>query len=334
MPGSATEGPPSSERQATLGTCQICGSAIPSRYTIPAKKRWGTESDSHIYWCNDCNAGFLLPRPSSELLESFYSNKYFAEYGKGPEVQPSFLDRVRVHLAWRLDRGVVIGPKLMETIANSRSAKVCDLGCGNGVLLTKLRDRGFQVVGIEPSPFARQTVESKGIKVYAGTAEALPDSIPEAPFDVVVMTHVLEHCLDVKRTIRNALELLRTGGHLVIEVPNCHSFEFETRGPAWFHFDVGRHVNYFTPSALKRLVTQQAAEVVQFYYYQYVEHFLPGMIVTESSLWDRSHAEEESRNLAGIRRPSRLENWASLLGSFAMKRERKYRCVGIVARKA
>ena len=37
-----------------------------------------------------------------------------------------------------------------------------------------------------------------------GTAEALPDSIPEAPFDVVVMNHVLEHCLDLKSTIQNA----------------------------------------------------------------------------------------------------------------------------------
>ena len=168
MPGSAAQWSPTSEQQATLGTCQICGSAIPSRYTIPAMRRWGCDSDSHIYLCNACDAGFLLPRPSSELLESLYSDKYFADYGRIPEVEPSFLDRVRVHLAWRLDRSVMVGTNLMETITHSHSAKVCDLGCGNGVLLANLRDRGFQVVGIEPSQFARKTVESKGITVYAG----------------------------------------------------------------------------------------------------------------------------------------------------------------------
>ena len=67
---------------------------------------------------------------------------------------------------------------LIEAIANSRSAKICDLGCGNGTLLAKLRTHGFQVVGIEPSPFARREVESKGIRVYEGTAESLPTFHP------------------------------------------------------------------------------------------------------------------------------------------------------------
>jgi SAM-dependent methyltransferase len=118
----------------------------------------------------------------------------------------------------------------------------------------------FQVVGIEPSPFARKEVESKGIRVYEGTAESLPNSIPESPFDLVVMTHVLEHCLDLQRTIRNALELVRTGGHLVIEVPNCATFQFATRGTAWFYFDVGRHFNYFTARALVTLIEEHGAE--------------------------------------------------------------------------
>ena len=200
---------------------------------------------------------------------------------------------------------------------------------------SKLNAHGFQVVGIEPSPFARKAVESKGIKVYEGTAESLPDSISESPFDVVVMTHVLEHCLDLKRTITVALELLRTGGHVVIEVPNCASFEFAVRGPAWCHFDVGRHVNYFTPRAVATLIEKHGAgaQVVRSYYRKYVEHFRPATISQETALWDRSHKEEVGSNLTGIRRPSKLESWMNLLGSFALKRERKYEAVGIVVRK-
>jgi 2-polyprenyl-3-methyl-5-hydroxy-6-metoxy-1,4-benzoquinol methylase len=335
MPGRSTQGSPPSEHQGTLGTCQICGSAIPPRYTIPAVRRWGSDSDFHVYWCRNCDAGFLLPRPSRELLESFYSSQYFSDYGKAIAIEQSVLDRLRVHLAWRFDRSDLLDSNLLEAITNSRSAKICDLGCGNGVLLAKLRAHGFQVVGIEPSPFARKEVESKGIKVYEGTAESLPDSISESPFDLVVMTHVLEHCLDLQRTVRNALELVRAGGHVVIEVPNCASFQFEIRGPAWFHFDVGRHVNYFTPRALATLIELHGAgaKAVRYYYRKYVEHFTPEAISHEMSLWDRSHIEEISSNLAGIRRPSKLENWMSLLGSFALKPMRKYEAVGIVARK-
>ena len=160
----------------------------------------------------------------------------------------------------------------------------------------------------------------------------MPEFIAERPFDVVVMKHVLEHCLDLDRTINSALELVRSGGHLVIEVPNCHSFQFETRGPAWFHFDVGRHVNYFTPHALERLIAKKSADVIQFYYRQYLDHFSPSRLAIECSLWDQSERDEPG-SLAGVRRPSSLENWKSLLGSFAMKPERKYGCVGVVARK-
>jgi SAM-dependent methyltransferase len=296
-------------------------------------RRWGTDSDFHVYWCGDCDAGFLLPRPSRELLESLYSSQYFSDYGKAIDIEQSVLDRVRVNLAWRFDRSVAASPRFFEAIANSRSAKICDVGCGNGTLLEELRNHGFGVVGIEPSPFARREVESKGIRVYEGTAESLPTSIPESPFDLVVMTHVLEHCLDPKLAIRNVLELVRTGGHLVIEVPNCGSFQFGNRGPAWFHFDVGRHVNYFTRRGLKRLIEGHAAEVVKYFYLQYLDHFTPSRLAHEISLWDRSHKEEDSSNLAGIHMPSKLQNWMSLLGSFALKPERKYGCLGIVVRK-
>jgi SAM-dependent methyltransferase len=191
------------------------------------------------------------------------------------------------------------------------------------------------VVGIEPSPFARREVESKGIKVYEGTAESLPNFIQEAPFDVVVMSHVLEHCLDLRLTISNALELLRTGGHLVMEVPNCSSFQYETRGPAWSHFDVGRHVNYFTPGALQRLIGGHSTgvEVVRYYYRKYVEHFLPATLDHETRLWDRAYREEVGHNLAGVLRPSKSQSWMSLVRSFALKQERKYEAVGIVVRK-
>jgi hypothetical protein len=73
--------------------------------------------------------------------------------------------------------------------------------------------------------------------------------------------------------------------------------------------------------------------IARYYDHQYLEHFLPLTLAIETSLWNRAHAEQASGNLADIRRPSKLENWMSLLGSFAMKPERKYRWVGAVVRK-
>src|SRR5262245_40937703 len=129
MPGSSAQESSLSAHQGTLRTCLICGSAIPARYTIPAVSRWGSDSDFHVYWCRNCDAGFLLPRPSRELLESLYSSEYFSNYGKAIAVEQSVVDRLRVNLAWRFDRSDVLDSTLIEAITNGRSAKICDLGC-------------------------------------------------------------------------------------------------------------------------------------------------------------------------------------------------------------
>lgn len=314
-------------------SCRICGAAAAPRFRVPAIKRWSQEADFYVYWCADCDSGFVLPRPSEGLLESLYSSRYFADYGKAAESRVSPLDRAKLHLAWRLDRGVATDPELVESITGGSNAKVCDLGCGNGGLLAGLRERGFSVVGIEPSSFGRKEVEAKGMKVYEGTAERLPSFIAESPFDVVSMIHVLEHCLDPQLAIRNALGLLRDGGHLVIEVPNCGSYQFAVRGPAWYHFDPGRHVNYFSRGSLKTLVEGYGAKIVRYFYSQYLTHFTPTRVLCEASGWDQCLVEDCRENLEGIRRPSRLENWRGLVESCALKAERKYECLGIVARR-
>jgi SAM-dependent methyltransferase len=270
-----------------------------------------------------------------ELASALHSDQYFSSYGavRNPAQSPSILDRIRSHLAWRLDGGQVRNPEFYTSLAGSRSARICDLGCGNGGLIELLARYGFQVVGVEPSPFARDNVRSKGLKVHEGTAEDLPGDLPRTSFDLVLMNHVLEHCQDPALAVGNALGLVRDGGRVVIEVPNCDSFQFATRGPTWFHFDVGRHVNYFTPRALARLLERQGAVVETHYYYAYLDHFLPERLDIEAAIWDRRHAEGPGENLAGVPRPSRTENWMSLFRSARLRPQHKYECQGIVARK-
>ena len=88
-PAPSAQAPTRRHRQDVPATCQICGTAIRRRYTISATRRWGTDSDLHVYWCRNCDAGFLLPRPSPELLESLYSSQYFVDHDTTKAVEPS-----------------------------------------------------------------------------------------------------------------------------------------------------------------------------------------------------------------------------------------------------
>ena len=48
-----------------------------------------------------------------------------------------------------------------------RPTYALDVGCGTGVLLAALRDRGVKVVGLELAEAARTACEGRGIEVYA-----------------------------------------------------------------------------------------------------------------------------------------------------------------------
>jgi SAM-dependent methyltransferase len=319
-----------------IGPCRICGRVLASRYEFSRlAPRPEAEGAWRVGWCCDCDAGFLVPRPSVELAAALHSGRYFADYNAArPEGGgPSLLDRVRSHLAWRLDRGWVRDPAFYASLTGSATAAVCDLGCGNGDLIESLARHGFRVVGVEPSPHARENCRAHGLEVHEGTAEDLPPKVAEGSFDLVTMNHVLEHCHDPAQAVANALRLARAGGRVIIEVPNCASFAWAERGPAWFHFDVGRHVNYFTPRALARLLERQGAVVESAFFYAYLVHFLPGRIATEAALWDLRAGDGPAANLEGIARPSRAAAWRGLFRSAALAPERKYECQGIIARK-
>jgi SAM-dependent methyltransferase len=64
-----------------------------------------------------------------------------------------------------------------------------DVGCGTGVLLAALRDRGVKVVGLELAEAARAACERRGIEVYAFDASS--DAPPAfAGVDLVISMEV------------------------------------------------------------------------------------------------------------------------------------------------
>jgi SAM-dependent methyltransferase len=101
--------------------------------------------------------------------------------------------------------------------ANKR-LRVCDLGCGTGGNLAALAEE-HDVVGVEYSPQALEYARRRlGDRVRPGS---LPDGVdlPDASFDVVLLTDVLEHVEDDTRSAQTALRLLRPGGIIVATVP-------------------------------------------------------------------------------------------------------------------
>lgn len=114
-----------------------------------------------------------------------------------------------------------------ETIARliKPGMKVLDAGCGEGVLSWYLAERGAVVTAMDISrpnlENAQAFLEKKGVAdrvtLVQGDAENLP--FPDASFDLVVSSHVLEHLPDFDRGL---VEIRRvTKGPAIVALPTC-----------------------------------------------------------------------------------------------------------------
>ena len=71
------------------------------------------------------------------------------------------------------------------------TTRVLEVGCGDGMVLAPLREKGIQVVGLDISPGALRWVPPPRL---SGSAGALP--FPDRAFDLVLLADVLEHLPD------------------------------------------------------------------------------------------------------------------------------------------
>lgn len=141
--------------------------------------------------------------------------------------------------------------------------RVLDYGCGSGRFLRILRGQGHDVVGMDISEAAVETVRGSGIDAVAGEAETRRgfDKLG-GTFDVITALDVLEHTFDPGCVIRNLFQFLREDGCLIASVPNLGCLPARAtimggRFPATPTgiFDSG-HIRWFTVSNLGHYVEQ------------------------------------------------------------------------------
>jgi homoserine O-acetyltransferase len=98
------------------------------------------------------------------------------------------------------------------------NASVLDLGCGTGVLLSRLRERGHtRLVGVELDERAVLACIASGLDVVQSDLEQGLSSFTDGQFDVVVLSQTLQSIVDTEGIIG---ELLRVGRHGIVSFPN------------------------------------------------------------------------------------------------------------------
>jgi SAM-dependent methyltransferase len=129
--------------------------------------------------------------------------------------------------------------------------RVLDIGAGSGEWLELVRGSGWEVAAVEPDSTARENIKKKGIEAR----ESVRDWFPRAgTFDVITLSHAIEHVHEPDELLVAAFELLRPGGQLFVETPNLDAFAHRHFGRNWISLDPPRHLILFNRKSLRQAV--------------------------------------------------------------------------------
>lgn len=209
-------------------TCPLCGST--------ASTAWHTFGQWQLRRCSSCGLGRLDPQPSDAELARLYDAAYFD--GRKPQDESRAAGQMRRSFCRRL--------RFIRRF--QKSGKLLDAGCGEGKWLAFARAAGFDASGFDVSADA---VSRAGLNVVVGAMCVAP---VQGPFDVITAWHSLEHTPDPIASLRWLNSLLKPGGLLVVEVPNCESDDARHLGESWDGWQPPLHLWHFAPPTLRHAI--------------------------------------------------------------------------------
>jgi SAM-dependent methyltransferase len=273
-----------------MAPCFLCGTPMTSKFSARDHLRTQVATEYQVEWCEGCAFGQVAGSFTPAEVSAFYTEGYYTHVGAhmgddaSTDGRKSFLERLRTHLAWRTDRSVDLSPA--EVARVRANPTLCDVGCGSGQIMARFKEAGYETVGVEPDPAARVLAAEVG-PVFKGTAEELPEALDGSRFDVVLLSHVLEHCIDPAAALANVVRLLAPTGTAVIEVPNNAAEGLRLYGPGWFFADIPRHLQFFTETSLRKALAAAGLHVTNVFYTGYTRQFAPEWLAAQREIGSR-----------------------------------------------
>jgi 2-polyprenyl-3-methyl-5-hydroxy-6-metoxy-1,4-benzoquinol methylase len=235
---------------------------------------FGAVSGTWTLWrCLSCTGAYLDPRPDRASIGQAYKS-YYTHAIVPPSLGLSWLGRIRqwMELSYVSRRygaqgmprsalgghlyGLLLPYKHMSDVSYrhlpgpGRNRILLDVGCGNGSFVLKAQACGWDAEGIDPDPVAADEGSRGGARTRAGGLELYADR--SSCFDVITLSHVLEHVHDPAAMLADCHRLLKPGGLLWIATPNTASYGHAHFGRHWRGLEAPRHLVLFNEQVLRQ----------------------------------------------------------------------------------
>lgn len=250
--------------------CPVCGSSDRVQLYTGLTDRVFECAPGHwdLYQCKGCESGYLDPRPTASTIhlayETYYTHQLPLENSEerasglrrlvrsltngyrnnryGSNLEPAnplgrYVLGVLPHYRKRIDRRMRYLP---PTRAGGR---LLDVGFGSGAFLLDAQRAGWEVSGADPDPVSVDNGGHLKLDVRQGGIEAFLDF--PGTFDVITLSHVIEHVHDPVDTLKTAYNLLKPGGWLYVETPNMKAYGHDHFREHWRGLEIPRHLVIF-----------------------------------------------------------------------------------------
>ena len=135
--------------------------------------------------------------------------------------------------------------KLIERFSLSADSVVVDIGSNDGLLLKFFKERGVEVIGVEPASNLAQIANDQGIEtINAFFDNGVADTIltQKGKVDVITANNVFAHIANIHDVTENVKRVLKEEGVFVIEF----QYFFDTIQDMTFDNVYHEHLYYYT----------------------------------------------------------------------------------------
>jgi SAM-dependent methyltransferase len=199
-----------------------------------------------FYQCANCD---VVSYSGVEMLtrtEPLFPAEYFTEGGSG---YPGYIADERAH---RKQARIYLRRLAAHGVSMGRGDALFEVGCAAGFFLDEARMRGWRVAGCDVSAtMVAHARERLGLDVVHG--EFLDTPLAAGATSVVAMFSVLEHLPAPLQVEERVYDMLRPGGHLVIETWNRRAALPHLMGPSWHVYAPPETLFYHSKRSLRAL---------------------------------------------------------------------------------
>jgi SAM-dependent methyltransferase len=200
----------------------------------------------NYYKCNKCFTSQILPQPSQDALEDYYSRYHQTDEQGG---RYDWIER-------RMQNDFPAKIKLLKKLRKGTKATLLDVGCGKGFFVLKCNESGFDAKGIDLSASGIEYAETiLDVNALRGKIEEYSnlDGYKES-FDFITLLATIEHLPDPFTTLSSIYNCLKPGGVFLLDtgLGNDKFEKFLSGHSQWF--DAPQHLFVFSQKGLEILL--------------------------------------------------------------------------------